>query len=145
VSPLSSQLYITSSLSTRQEQSEKEIGANNSYAGWIGTVGAAHEGVPHPTLEDAATRLAAIAGTSTCHIAQSKEGILVPGVVRLHFFILISIISPPLPICLLSDTFVLLAPLTDPATSRLSSLAPLEARLTSSGDHTETQSSQDYG
>jgi ribulose kinase len=52
-----------------------------SYAGWIGTVGAAHEGVPHPTLEDAATRLAAIAGTSTCHIAQSKEGILVPGVV----------------------------------------------------------------
>lgn len=58
-------------------------GADNSYAGWIGTVGAAHEGVPHPTLEDAATRLAAIAGTSTCHIAQSKEGILVPGVVRL--------------------------------------------------------------
>ena len=57
-------------------------GADNSYAGWIGTVGAAHEGVPHPTLEDAATRLAAIAGTSTCHIAQSKEGILVPGVVR---------------------------------------------------------------
>jgi ribulose kinase len=70
--------------------------ANDSYAGWIGTVGAAHEGVPHPTLEDAATRLAAIAGTSTCHIAQSKEGILVPGVVRLYFSILISIICPRL-------------------------------------------------
>jgi len=53
-----------------------------SYAGWIGTVGAGHEKLSHPTLEDAATRLAAIAGTSTCHIAQSKEGILVPGVVR---------------------------------------------------------------
>jgi len=61
-------------------------GADTSYAGWIGTVGAAHEGVPHPTLEDAATRLAAIAGTSTCHIAQSKEGILVPGVVCLLSF-----------------------------------------------------------
>jgi hypothetical protein len=73
---------------------ERKREANHSYAGWIGTVGAAHEGVPHPTLEDAATRLAAIAGTSTCHIAQSKEGILVPGVVRLLFHFL-SIISPP--------------------------------------------------
>lgn len=60
-----------------------QLVADGSYAGWIGTVGAAHEGVPHPTLEDTATRLAAIAGTSTCHIAQSKEGILVPGVVCL--------------------------------------------------------------
>jgi hypothetical protein len=51
------------------------------YAGWIGTVAAGHETIPKPTLEDAASRLAAIAGTSTCHIAQSKEGILVPGVV----------------------------------------------------------------
>lgn len=55
-------------------------GVIDAYAGWIGTVAAGHEGVPHPTLDDAATRLAAIAGTSTCHIAQSKEGILVPGV-----------------------------------------------------------------
>lgn len=53
------------------------------YAGWIGTVGAGHEGNSNPSLDDAATRLAAIAGTSTCHIAQSKEGILVPGVVSL--------------------------------------------------------------
>jgi hypothetical protein len=115
--------------------------ANDSYAGWIGTVGAAHEGVPHPTLEDAATRLAAIAGTSTCHIAQSKEGILVPGVVSIS---LSSSLSPvpdsytslichqsPLPICL--------APLEDPI-----SLATASS-LTTSGDHTETQSSQDYG
>jgi ribulose kinase len=76
-----------------KDKRKKEREANNSYAGWIGTVGAAHEGVPHPTLEDAATRLAAIAGTSTCHIAQSKEGILVPGVVRL-LFSLLSLISP---------------------------------------------------
>lgn len=34
-----------------------------------------------PTLEEAGNKLAAIAGTSTCHIAQSKEGILVPGYV----------------------------------------------------------------
>jgi hypothetical protein len=74
-----------------KRERERERRADGSYAGWIGTVGAAHEGVPHPTLEDAATRLAAIAGTSTCHIAQSKEGILVPGVVRL----------PPLNHCLL--------------------------------------------
>ena len=75
-----------------KRERERERRADGSYAGWIGTVGAAHEGVPHPTLEDAATRLAAIAGTSTCHIAQSKEGILVPGVVRLHSLVLISII-----------------------------------------------------
>ena len=56
-----------------------------SYAGWIGTVAAvsAPEGEKPPTsapsLDEASSRLAAIAGTSTCHIAQSKEGILVPG------------------------------------------------------------------
>ncbi|WWD07669.1 hypothetical protein V865_005770 [Kwoniella europaea PYCC6329] len=52
-------------------------GVIDAYAGWIGTVAAAQgEGQPKPTLEDASSRLAAIAGTSTCHIAQSKEGIL---------------------------------------------------------------------
>ncbi|KAK8847399.1 hypothetical protein IAR55_005257 [Kwoniella newhampshirensis] len=52
-------------------------GVIDAYAGWIGTVAAAAgEGTPKPTLEDASARLAAIAGTSTCHIAQSKEGIL---------------------------------------------------------------------
>lgn len=59
------------------------------YAGWIGTVAAtsAPDGLKPPTtkpsFEEASSRLAAIAGTSTCHIAQSKQGILVPGVVRL--------------------------------------------------------------
>ena len=56
----------------------------NRYAGWIGTVAATSFGGDQamsktPTLDDASSRLAAIAGTSTCHIAQSKEGILVPG------------------------------------------------------------------
>ncbi|WWC59468.1 uncharacterized protein I303_102024 [Kwoniella dejecticola CBS 10117] len=58
-------------------------GVIDAYAGWIGTVAAAAGAdQPKPTLEDASSRLAAIAGTSTCHIAQSKEGILVPGVYR---------------------------------------------------------------
>ncbi|WWC86903.1 uncharacterized protein L201_001782 [Kwoniella dendrophila CBS 6074] len=52
-------------------------GVIDAYAGWIGTVAAAAgDDQPKPTLEDASSRLAAIAGTSTCHIAQSKEGIL---------------------------------------------------------------------
>ncbi|WVN89443.1 uncharacterized protein L203_104666 [Cryptococcus depauperatus CBS 7841] len=56
-------------------------GVIDAYAGWIGTVAAAAgEGSKKPKLDDAGSRLAAIAGTSTCHIAQSKEGILVPGV-----------------------------------------------------------------
>lgn len=59
-------------------------GVIDAYAGWIGTVAAAAgEDQAQPTLEDASTRLAAIAGTSTCHIAQSKDGILVPGCVSL--------------------------------------------------------------
>lgn len=54
------------------------------YSGWIGTVAAvatssSGEKEPVPTLDDAARRLAAVAGTSTCHLAQSKEGISVPG------------------------------------------------------------------
>lgn len=55
----------------------------DAYAGWIGTVAAADAGAkgqPPPSLEDAAHRLAAVAGTSTCHIAQSTRGISVPGV-----------------------------------------------------------------
>lgn len=57
-----------------------------SYAGWIGTVAAASKDADgkigkKPGLEEGVHRLAAIAGTSTCHIAQSDEGILVPGVV----------------------------------------------------------------
>jgi ribulose kinase len=62
------------------------------YAGWIGTVAAAsgpkgEKPGPKPSLDDAEARLAAIAGTSTCHIAQSKQGILVPGVVSVPAFL----------------------------------------------------------
>jgi ribulose kinase len=58
------------------------------YAGWIGTVAAASKDSAgkvgnKPGLREGVHRLAAIAGTSTCHIAQSDEGILVPGVVSL--------------------------------------------------------------
>ena len=104
--------------------------ANDSYAGWIGTVAAAHEGVPHPTLEDAATRLAAIAGTSTCHIAQSKDGILVPGVVRPLYLLLVLILA---------------SPLTVPPRHTLISSRYARALLIGSGVHTETRSSQGYG
>lgn len=52
----------------------------DAYAGWIGTVAAPMEGHPQVGLEGSRHRLAAIAGTSTCHIAQSKEAVFVPGV-----------------------------------------------------------------
>ena len=55
-------------------------GVIDSYAGWIGTVGAQ---VPPPedrTSFPLQTRLAAVAGTSTCHIVLSKEPILVKGI-----------------------------------------------------------------
>ncbi|KAI9659887.1 MAG: hypothetical protein M1821_001239 [Bathelium mastoideum] len=63
-------------------------GVIDAYAGWIGTVGAKvhltnHElsaGVPSNDVSQAFTRLAAVAGTSTCHIAMSKEAVFVPGV-----------------------------------------------------------------
>lgn len=60
-------------------------GVIDAYAGWIGTVAAgttSEDGriTDIPAFEHSGTRLAAIAGTSTCHIAQSKDGILVPGV-----------------------------------------------------------------
>ncbi|ORX38817.1 hypothetical protein BD324DRAFT_291502 [Kockovaella imperatae] len=60
-------------------------GVIDAYAGWIGTVAATSsapsgESTKPPSLEQANSRLAAIAGTSTCHIVQSKDGILVPGV-----------------------------------------------------------------
>lgn len=64
-------------------------GVIDAYAGWIGTVAAKTE-VPVPELVKhdnetkgigkACGRLAAVAGTSTCHIAMSKEPIFVPGV-----------------------------------------------------------------
>ncbi|TIB97136.1 Pentulose kinase [Wallemia mellicola] len=58
----------------------------DAYAGWIGTVAArsAKKGEELPkeavAFEECATRLAACAGTSTCHIVQSPEGVFVKGV-----------------------------------------------------------------
>lgn len=52
-------------------------GVIDAYSGWIGTVAA-----ETPELKEHAvsSRLAAVAGTSTCHIVQSEEPIFVPGV-----------------------------------------------------------------
>lgn len=55
-------------------------GVIDAYAGWIGTVAAPMEGDQEPSLIDSRHRLAAIAGTSTCHIVQSPEAVFVPGV-----------------------------------------------------------------
>ncbi|VEU23979.1 DEKNAAC105287 [Brettanomyces naardenensis] len=64
-------------------------GVIDAYAGWVGTV-AANTEVPIPSLLEqdatktglnkAAGRLAAIAGTSTCHICIDDHAIFVPGV-----------------------------------------------------------------
>lgn len=63
-------------------------GVIDAYAGWIGTVGAkvkltddtldSHQ--PSNDVSQAFTRLAAVAGTSTCHLAMSKEPVFVNGV-----------------------------------------------------------------
>lgn len=63
-------------------------GVIDAYAGWIGTVGAKvqlskellDESAPQNDVSQAFTRLAAVAGTSTCHLAMSKEAVFVPGV-----------------------------------------------------------------
>ncbi|KDN47232.1 hypothetical protein RSAG8_03711, partial [Rhizoctonia solani AG-8 WAC10335] len=58
----------------------------DAYAGWIGTVAARYkpgtggELSPAPGLAASGERLAAVAGTSTCHVIQSPKGIFVPGV-----------------------------------------------------------------
>ena len=63
-------------------------GVIDAYAGWIGTVGAKVK-LDEDTLdmahakndvEQAFTRLAAVAGTSTCHLAMSRDPVFVPGV-----------------------------------------------------------------
>ncbi len=63
-------------------------GVIDAYAGWIGTVGAkvtlnedkldANE--PKNDVSQAFTRLAAVAGTSTCHLAMSRDPVFVDGV-----------------------------------------------------------------
>ncbi|KAL4746184.1 hypothetical protein BDW72DRAFT_185395 [Aspergillus terricola var. indicus] len=63
-------------------------GVIDAYAGWIGTVGAKVELKSEQLASDAAknditqafSRLAAVAGTSTCHLAMSPEPVFVPGV-----------------------------------------------------------------
>ncbi|KAF8164857.1 hypothetical protein B0H34DRAFT_214475 [Crassisporium funariophilum] len=57
----------------------------DAYAGWLGTVAARYEENGKvsdiiPTVQESGHRLAAVAGTSTCHIVQSPEGIFVDGV-----------------------------------------------------------------
>ncbi|KAI9448461.1 Pentulose kinase [Lactarius indigo] len=59
-------------------------GVIDAYAGWLGTIAARHEvGGKISTsvsLQESGHRLAAVAGTSTCHLVQSKEGIFAKGV-----------------------------------------------------------------
>ncbi|PWN32075.1 Pentulose kinase [Meira miltonrushii] len=58
-------------------------GLIDAYAGWVGTIAAKAKNGPKDqstNLIDSQYRLAAIAGTSTCHCIQSPEGILVDGV-----------------------------------------------------------------
>ncbi|OTA57283.1 Pentulose kinase [Hypoxylon sp. EC38] len=63
-------------------------GVIDAYAGWVGTVGAkvdteyghADESAPANDLAQASTRLAAVAGTSTCHLAMSEKPVFVNGV-----------------------------------------------------------------
>ncbi|KAI2703335.1 hypothetical protein CBS147317_4202 [Penicillium roqueforti] len=60
----------------------------DAYAGWIGTVGSKfdmHPGqssadVPKLDISEAFSRLAAVAGTSTCHLAMSPDPVFVDGV-----------------------------------------------------------------
>ncbi|KAJ7367864.1 FGGY family of carbohydrate kinase [Mycena albidolilacea] len=60
-------------------------GIIDAYAGWLGTVAARYteEGTLSdvvPSLEESRHRLAAVAGTSTCHLVQSPKGVFVNGV-----------------------------------------------------------------
>ncbi|RDA83935.1 hypothetical protein CP532_3645 [Ophiocordyceps camponoti-leonardi (nom. inval.)] len=63
-------------------------GVIDAYAGWVGTVGAKVHlgddeltaGVPLNDVSQAFTRLAAVAGTSTCHLAMSESPVFVQGV-----------------------------------------------------------------
>ncbi|KAK0674506.1 Nup93/Nic96-domain-containing protein [Cercophora samala] len=63
-------------------------GVIDAYAGWIGTVGAKvklsrdhlDESAAPNDVSQAFTRLASVAGTSTCHLAMSREPVFVPGV-----------------------------------------------------------------
>lgn len=62
-------------------------GVIDAYAGWIGTVGAkvdlkktSNDSSAKDDVSQASTRLAAVAGTSTCYLAMSKDPVFVDGV-----------------------------------------------------------------
>ncbi|KAG1791840.1 uncharacterized protein HD556DRAFT_1444914 [Suillus plorans] len=60
-------------------------GLIDAYAGWMGTVAARYTengqlSTVLPSLDESRHRLAAVAGTSTCHLVQSREGVFVKGV-----------------------------------------------------------------
>ncbi|KAH9894101.1 Pentulose kinase [Cubamyces lactineus] len=60
-------------------------GVIDAYAGWLGTVAARYKvkgklSDEIPSVDESRHRLAAVAGTSTCHIVQSPEGVFVNGV-----------------------------------------------------------------
>jgi len=63
-------------------------GVIDAYAGWIGTVGAKvnmgekslDKGFDKSAMQQVFHRLAAVAGTSTCHLVMSKDPVFVPGV-----------------------------------------------------------------
>lgn len=61
-------------------------GVIDAYAGWIGTVGAkvdfspGHAGPHRDMAQELFTRLAAVAGTSTCHLVMSPNAVFVDGV-----------------------------------------------------------------
>ncbi|KAH8829742.1 Pentulose kinase [Flagelloscypha sp. PMI_526] len=60
-------------------------GLIDAYAGWVGTVAARYtengELSPVvPSLDESRHRICAVAGTSTCHVVQSPEGVFVDGV-----------------------------------------------------------------
>ncbi|EGO01449.1 hypothetical protein SERLA73DRAFT_176714 [Serpula lacrymans var. lacrymans S7.3] len=60
-------------------------GLIDAYAGWMGTVAARYKENGQlssvlPSLDESRHRLAAVAGTSTCHLVQSPEGVFVNGV-----------------------------------------------------------------
>ncbi|KAF1812784.1 Pentulose kinase [Eremomyces bilateralis CBS 781.70] len=63
-------------------------GVIDAYAGWVGTVGAKvslsedelDTSMPNNSMDQAYTRLAAVAGTSTCHLALSPDPVFVKGV-----------------------------------------------------------------
>ncbi|KAK0490523.1 FGGY family of carbohydrate kinase [Armillaria novae-zelandiae] len=61
-------------------------GVIDAYAGWMGTVAARTKdkdgqlSTDLPSVDESSHRLAAVAGTSTCHLVQSREGVFVNGV-----------------------------------------------------------------